>query len=146
MDIETLNLGAAVYWSMARETYVVEATARTDTHELERQLAETDARVRRVSDDELDVTEPTTTSLKPGDVVVDTDGPTPSPEKNTVVVAEVLDERIDEHMIDTDTGEISVYDYNDGLYPASDPVVRAFYKFLNPEQIYSFPASRLREV
>lgn len=131
---------------MARETYLVEATARTDTAELERALAGTNARVRRVEDSELDVSQPTDTSLEPGDAVVDDGGPTPSAEKNTVVVTEVLDERIDGHTIETDTGTTTVYGYNDGRYPASDRVVRGYYKFLDSDKIYSFPASRLREV
>lgn len=139
---------------MARETYVVEATARTDTSQLERKLANMDASVRRVAGVEFDFESPTHTTLEPGDTVVDDNGPTPSAEKNTVVVTEVLDERVDEHYIDTDNGETddgyveqeTVYKYNNGRYPASDPVVRGYYKFLNSDKIYSFPASRLRDV
>lgn len=41
----------------------------------------------------------------------------------------------------------TVYTYaGNSVYPANDPVVQGYYKFLDKNTIYSFLASRLREV
>jgi hypothetical protein len=84
------------------------------------------------------------TSFEEGDYAIDDRGPTPSAEKNTVRIVEVTDDRIDEHAVGS--SDQSVYEYNDRAYPASDRVVRAEYPHLNTEKVFSFPASRLREV
>jgi len=78
--------------------------------------------------------------LVPGDVVVDRET------GKGLVVAQVLDERADEHVVPATGGTVAEYERNDG-YPADDPVVEATYlgdrRRSRPPRRYAFPRSRL---
>lgn len=77
--------------------------------------------------------------LVPGDVVVDRET------GKRLVVARVLDERADEHVIEATGQTVADYEHNDG-YPADDRVVEATYlsdvRRSSPRR-YAFPRSRL---
>jgi len=77
--------------------------------------------------------------LVPGDIVLDRET------GNRLVVARVLDERADEHVIEATGETVAEYERNDG-YPADDSVVEATYltdtRRSTPRR-YAFPRSRL---
>jgi len=78
--------------------------------------------------------------LVAGDVVIDRETGT------RLVVARVLDERADEHVIQATGETVAEYERNDG-YPVDDAVVEATYlsavRRSRPARRYAFPRSRL---
>ena len=78
--------------------------------------------------------------LRPGDVVLDRET------GKRLVVARVLDERADEHVVPATGATVAEYDKNDG-YPSDDRVVEATYlgdrRRSKPSRRYAFPRSRL---
>ena len=77
-----------------------------------------------------------------GDCLSDKQEPTPSPEKNLVLVLEVTGKRADEYVVE-ETGK-TVYEHNKRWCDTGDePVVIGAYTNMDDDKEFAFPESRL---
>lgn len=85
-------------------------------------------------------------SFDVGDYAIDRKEPTPSPEANTVEIVGLIDKRADEFVVDDSGKTVAEFDTN-AYYPDDDLVVAGKYPNMgDPDRVWHFPESRLREI
>lgn len=86
-----------------------------------------------------------THSFDVGDYAIDDTEPTPSPEVNTVEIVELIDQRADEFVVEETGKTVSEHKHN-RYYPDDDLVVAGVYPNMgDPDRVWHFPESRLRQ-